>query len=500
MDCFIGIDVGTTNIKAAAYSVKGDLLAYHNECAQIFHPQPDWSEFQPQEIWECVCKCLKAVTKLVGDNRVMAIGISSMAEAGIPLDEYGNVLYPLITWYDPRTKRQADNLEARVGRKNLYAVTGQIPSGKYGITKLMWIKDHLPEVFSKTRHWLSVEDYIIYRLTGEYATDYSIASRTMAFDINRLDWSKDILDAAGIDSAIFPQAYPGGTAIGKVAADVTEEIGLNEGVTVVTGGHDHACASIGVNILEDGVILNSMGTAEVSMIAVARPVLNDETYNRYYSIYPHCGDKLYRVLTSNQSCGAGIEWFLNNFGRTMADKALQTSCNKYSIMESYASESAATINGLFFFPFIRGSIESKNMRGVFFGIKDTHNLGHFTEALIEGLCYELRLQISGYAHTFSDAFNKLRVVGGISKSGYIMQTKANISNMVVEVPVNTESACFGAAILSAIGVGALTFSQISNMYRCGRRYDPDAARCDDAAYAQYSKIRSHVKEIYDSCY
>jgi len=500
MDCFIGIDVGTTNIKAAAYSEKGDLLAYHSECARIFHPQPDWSEFQPQEIWECVCNCLKAVTKLVGNNRVMSIGISSMAEAGIPLDEHGNVLYPLITWYDPRTKKQADNLEACVGRRNIYNHTGQIPSAKYGITKLMWIKDNLPEVFTGTRYWLSVEDYIIYRLTGEYATDYSVASRTMAFDINKLAWSKDILDAAGIDPAIFPRAYPGGTAIGKVAADVAEEIGLNEGVTVVTGGHDHACASIGVNILEDGVILNSMGTAEVSMIAVGKPVLNDETCNRYYSIYPHCGDKLYRVLTSNQSCGSSIEWFLNNLGKPLADEALQTSSDKYSIMERYADKSAATINGLFFFPFIRGSIESKNMRGVFVGIKDTHNLGHFSEAVIEGLCYELRQQISGYTQTFGNAFNKLRVVGGIAKSGYIMQTKANISNMTVEVPVNTESACFGAAILSAVGVGALTFSQISDMYQCGCLYRPVAAGCNDAAYAQYSKIRSYVKEIFDLCY
>lgn len=497
MDCYVGIDVGTTNTKAAAYSLDGTLLAYRSEPTKTSRPAPEMSEFNPADIWNGVSNCLKAITREISPNKIKTIGISSMAETGLPLDINGEALYPFIAWYDHRSVKQSIELENRIGRKRIYSITGQVPSGKYGICKLLWIKDNLPGIFDRTAHWLSVEDWIIYRLTGVFATDYSIAARTMAFDIRRMTWSREILSASEIPSSIFPQAYPGGTAVGRVSAGIAEELGLNSGITVVTGGHDHACASIGINILEDGAVLDSMGTAEVAMIAVPGILPEDWAYARYYSIYPHCGSKMYRVLSSNQSCGISIDWYLGTIGRDILIEAERTGRSRYDIMFERAEREVSHIGGLYFFPFIRGSIENRSVKGAFLGITDGHRTGDFINALVEGLCRELKIQLDGYEELLLGKFGKLRVVGGLTKSDYILGKKAAISGRRVEVPVNREAACYGAAILGAVGADAIKLSDLSGIYRCGRRYEPGKGVFDDErAFAGYLEMRRRLMETY----
>ena len=469
-DLFLGLDVGTTNIKAAVFDLSGKQLAYASRPNVIHHPQPEYSEHDAEEIWQILAADIRDVTAKAGAEGIRGIAASSMAECGVLLDEGGHPLYPVIAWYDPRTAEEGKALETALGARQIYSITGQFLMPLYGICKMMWIKRHHPEIFAKGKHWLSMQDYVIYRLTGEFATDYTTAGRTLGFDINKLDWSPEMFAAAGIDPALMSPAYPGGTEVGKVSRGAAEETGLMEGTSVSTGGHDHCCAAVGVNIFEDGVVLNSMGTAETLMIAMDHPVLNDKTWKNGYCVYPHCGPKLYRALIPNASCGVAIEWMFRSFAKDLILRAEKNGRTKFEEMELESADRDGA--GVFFYPFLRGIHDISGARGAFLGLRDTTDEGDMINAVVNGLCYETRRQLDHIGRTVNLSFDKFRVVGGVSKSAYIMQRKADISEWRVEVPVNREAACFGAAVLAAVGAGAAGFGEIGAIYRAAAVYEP----------------------------
>jgi sugar (pentulose or hexulose) kinase len=493
MRAYLSADIGTTNIKAAAYDEDWKLIHFHSIPNPVSSPKPGWGEFDPEKMWEAVAACLEKVAGRLGGRRACSIGISSMAEAGLPLDLGGKPLFPIIAWYDPRAKEQYAKLEKKLGAAWLYGVSGQVPSDKYGICKLLWIRDRHPGVVSRMAHWLSVQDWIIYRLTGRYATDYSIAARTMAYDIRRLCWSEPILSAAGLDAGAFPPVCAGGTAVGPLLPGVAARLGLPGGVTVATGGHDHACAAIGVSILDEGVVLDSMGTAEASMIAVSEPPDAEAALAYGYSCYPHCGEKLYRVHGSIQSCGAAIEWLLTSLFGSLAPRAGQGGQSRYALLSGGGARSGN--DGLFFFPFVRGSIEGSHLKGAFVGISDAHLPGDFADSLVDGLCYEFKRQLEGYRQISDNPCDALRVVGGLSRDERLMERKAGINGLAIEIPALTESACLGAAILGAAGAGAVSLDGLS-AYACGKKYDaaPDPRQAE--RYSLYIRLRAQIKELF----
>src|SRR5665648_917109 len=348
MKCLIGIDIGTTNIKVAAYSICGELIKIVKRRMKVYHSRQEYSEYNPTYIWNKVCSCLQEVLSSKNIKQVEAIGISSMGEAGVPVDNKGNPLADIITWYDKRTTPQVKKLINIFGEKYLYNTSGQFISEKYGLNKVLWFKENRPELFKLIHKWLSMEDYIVYCLTGEFATDYSIASRTMAFDINKLGWADAILEELDIPECIFPEAYSGGKVVGQVNGIAAKETNLDKGIPVVLGGHDHACASIGVNVFDQKVILNSMGTAEVTMFAVKD--FNPLIRNQGLSIYPHCGNLLYRVISSIQACGGSIEWFLNNFGTELKETSRDDHKNIYEKMMDEVIKSSSGVSGLLYIP------------------------------------------------------------------------------------------------------------------------------------------------------
>ena len=498
----IGIDIGTTNIKAAVYDLSGERVAMASRRMVTHHPRPDYGEYQAEEIWNSVAACLQEIMQQVGDGEVLGIGIASMAEAGVPLDKTGKPTYPIIAWFDPRTVPQADWLAQEVGEDTIYQITGQYHHSKYGLNKLLWIRDNSPESYQATVKWLSMEDYIIYRLSGEFATDYSIASRTLAFDITKRDWSDKILDKAAIPVELMPKVYPGGTMVGKVSRAAAAQSGLKVGIPVVTGGQDHACAAMGVKIFEPGTILDSMGTAESTMIAVAEPCLNQAAYRKRLCMYPHCGTTLYRVITSIQACGGSIEWFMERFGQDLQRQAYSQQRDPYDLLMEEAAKSPFGADGMFFIPHIRGLLGYPSARGAFLGIKDNHGLPDFARAIIEGLAFELQDRVESCEKIFGNTYQRLKVVGGAAKSGFWMQTKADLLGRTVEVPDNDEAASFGAALLAALGTNTFCNEKeaAEHFYRAKAVYYPDPARQQsrDQKYRQYSRTVAVLLEIYET--
>lgn len=208
MNIYIGIDVGTTNLKVMTFDENGNQLSVYSEPTPCKPLGNRSAEMDPAVIWRIVKKGLKCVSSSV-NGVIRSIGVSSMGESGVLCDEDGRPLYPFIVWYDVRPQKMLEKFMEHMSPEEVFLETGQIPAVKYGLMKLLWIKEQYPELYKKAVHWLSVEDWILYCLTGKYATDYSIAARTMAFNPATKGWSDKILSTAGVNKNMFPKPYPG---------------------------------------------------------------------------------------------------------------------------------------------------------------------------------------------------------------------------------------------------------------------------------------------------
>src|SRR5438132_6590789 len=263
----VGIDVGTTNTKTVIFDVEtGRMCRVGSSSTLTRHPVPEWSEFDAEDVSGTVLQSIQpGAQQCDRPERIRAISVASMGESAFPVDADGKVLHPAIAWYDMRTVAEAEEWENIAGRELVFTITGHIPRPTFGVNKLLWLRNHVPQVFERIHHWLSIEDFVLWKLSGSFATDYSIASRTILFDQRTLTWSEPLLKQAGLSEAWFPPAFPSGTAIGTVSKEVAEQTGLPQQTIVSTGGHDHLCGALAVGVTQAGHLLESIGTASVIM-------------------------------------------------------------------------------------------------------------------------------------------------------------------------------------------------------------------------------------------
>lgn len=488
---YLGIDVGTTNIKTAVYDELGNLKSFAS-CPTPRQETINYVkyEYDPNEIFEHIVYCLQRIHEKCGS--VKALAVSSMGESGVLLDRELRPLTNAIPWFDPRTIPQSNKLINAIGAERLFFITGQFPSSKFGITKLMWYKDNMPMIFEKAHHWMSINDYILYRLCGEIICDYSIAARTMAFDIRRLYWSKSICTAAGINQGFFSKPVPGGSCIGTITQEVADRTGLSNKILVVTGGHDHLCAMVGSGSLSENSVLNSMGTSEVSVFVLQDPITSNDMFINQCCISPHCSKRLYRVFSSMQACGASIEWFLNSIGKSLQCEAKTLGIDKFCHFENIA-KNCQSDESLLYFPLIRGSLLNPDAGGLFVGIRDNHRLENFAHAIIDGLCCEFAWQTENCSKILKTEIKSVQVVGGPASSNFMMQRKADISGLTVEISPQQEAACYGASLLAAIGVGDIDFEELGEKAKiASEKIIPNK---NSKKFQRYCKIRKLVDEM-----
>jgi xylulokinase len=497
MDTILGIDIGTNYIKAAAYDLTGQMLCIARRKAFIHHSSYGFSEYDAEEVWSGVCSCLEELTANPACGFICSIAVSSIGESNLFVNKSGEPCHPVIAWFDQRAVGQMHEIEQRIDKKALYHISGQILSPKFGLCKLLWIKDNMPEAFRSAYKCLSMQDFILYKLTDVFATDYSLASRMMCFDIKKLSWSQDILTLAGIPAWLMPDAHPGGTKIGTVSRHTASLTGLTEGIPVFTGGHDQSCAAVAVNIFEEGVMLDSVGAAETTIIATDEILPLDKGFENALCIYPHFGSKMYRVITSIQASGASTEWFLTSFGAPAAG-TVPEEITQYEQLLVEAEQSGGRLNNLFFLPYIRGLQENPLARGAFIGIDDSSGRSCFIRAILEGICFELRRRSVSCENAFRIGYDTLRTVGSLSNSPRLMNLKATITGKRIEIPECSEAACYGAALLGAIGLGIFTESDLTSLYRKKTTYLPILSEIQtfDRKYKTYLQIQEDLSALY----
>ncbi|MGH3144437.1 MAG: FGGY-family carbohydrate kinase, partial [Rubrobacter sp.] len=310
----IGADVGTTNIKVLAFDRSGRAVARASSSTPTSYPRPGRAHHDPEDLWAAFAKTLREVTDRLGDpRRVAGIAVASLAEAAVPLDDQGRPTHDIIAWFDGRSGPQAERLDREIGRDRLFALSGLSLQPIFGLCKLLWLQENEPDAFSRTATWLNVADYVAFRLSGVPATDYSLASRTLALDLRRLEWAGDLLEEVGVPPGIFAPLLQGGSRLGSVTPEAAKATGLPQSAGVAVGGHDHVCGALAVGVTEAGTMLNSLGTAEAIFLPLERPLTDPEVGHQGYAQGAHVAGQYY-VFGGQYTSGASVEWFRDALG------------------------------------------------------------------------------------------------------------------------------------------------------------------------------------------
>ncbi|MCB0084100.1 MAG: hypothetical protein KDE47_24345, partial [Caldilineaceae bacterium] len=354
--------------------------------------------------------------------------------------------YDAIAWFDDRTATQADWLTATIGQDALFRVTGVAIQPILGLCKLLWLRDHEPDVLAHTRLWLNMADYITYRLCGIPATDYSLASRMLCMDLRQQRWADDLLSTVGIAPTLLAPLLPGGTALGPLLPEVAQATGLSAKTQVAVGGHDHVCGALALGVTEPGDVLNSIGTAEAVFVPVTEPTLDPRFGRQGYSQGVHLAGGYY-LFGGLYTSGAAVDWFRKAF----ADDT------DHATLIAEAATVPTGSNGAFFLPHLRQSSPPHldlAARGAFLNLHIEMGRATLFRALLEGIAYEMRYSLEPMLdHGQFGQTGTVYLSGGGAYNQLYTQIKASVLNQPLTVVDVKETTALGAALLGGLGAG-----------------------------------------------
>lgn len=476
-----GIDLGSTSLKVVFYDLEGRAVARAVRPTELAHPDPlhpDWAIWRPEQIWGGVADALREATARLGDaGEIKAVAVTGMGMDGVPIDREGRWLYPFISWHCPRTTPQQHWWLEHVGAEKQFAITGNSIWACNPALRILWLREHEPQLLARTDKWLLIEDFVNFRLCGARVTDYSMASNTLLFDQVRRDYSEELLRISGIDRALLPDPQPSGTVIGAVHAAAAAATGLRAGTPVVLGGHDFLCGALPVGAFRPGVVLNVVGTWEMVVTALDRAVLTPEAGATGWWIDSH--------VARGRHVGVGcvvaadmLEWYRKHFGFEAARKARTEGGVDWDHLMALARDASPGAGGVMFLPHMSGStipVVDPDSSGAFVGLRNTVGPGHLLRAMIEGLNFQFLQIVSGLPSALGVTPDRFVAVGGGAQNEFWTQNKADMVGKPIEIPPVEEATPLGAAILAGIGVGLYRDEPeaFERVYRPGRVLEPD---------------------------
>jgi xylulokinase len=466
----VGLDVGTTNVKALIVRPDGSTEAMATAAQETMYPRPGWASHDPERLWEICCGVLReAVAKIHDPRRVVSIAVASMGEAGVTLDDRGNPTHEIIAWFDRRTVLQTDRFAARLSPDELFAITGSALQPIMTAPKLMWIQDEQPGAWARTRKFLNVSAYVAFRLGAVATQDHSLASRTGLFDLRARDWSDWLLETAGLERELFGDLTPGGARIGSVSAEAAAVTGLPAGTAIGIAGHDHFCGAFAAGAIQHGELLDSIGTAEGLLVTLDRPVDDVAMGGMGFTQGAHVVPDRYYGFGSVYTAGAAIEWARQTIAGGRSHEELQRG----------ARGVPAGSLGVVFLPHLRLALfpqVDSRARAAFVGLTTDTTSDAMMRAVIEGVAMESRagmIPLSRFAGL--PAVTDVKVIGGTSRNRLLVEVKASVMNARHHVLRLDEATALGAAMLGgmAAGVYASTEEAIAAVRRDDEVIEPD---------------------------
>jgi sugar (pentulose or hexulose) kinase len=447
----LGIDIGTTHIKAGLYTDNGVCLSIVSR-QNITHRGKGGSfYYDPDELYQTVCSAVSELAIGVQPNLIRTIGIASMAETGLLVDKKtGFQRCPFIPWFDTKASSEIKSIATSVQPFEQFKKTGIRPSFKCALTKLLWLKAQDASILDDAI-WMGVADYVAYRMTGCIKTDYSLAVRTYAFRIDQKVWDTEILEGHGLNVTMFPPALSSGNVVGSLQKRSAQEMELLPGIPVSISGHDHVCAAFGVRKVIDDIssefIVDSMGTAEALIGSIKDRDLGEQEFKSGFAFGCDVTPGRLYWMGGLSASGGSIEWIRRLIGNPSLT---------YDEMENWLEEVGEEPTGIMYFPYLSGSgspHSDVNVRAAFIGLGNSHSQSDLIKSVMEGTAYEIEFIRRRAKSTLGVKVDKIVVVGGGTHNPHWLQIKADIFGCPLRIPEINNATLFGAALLAGIGSG-----------------------------------------------
>ncbi|MBQ9735974.1 MAG: hypothetical protein IJV96_04230 [Clostridia bacterium] len=484
------LDVGTTCLKCQLFSDTGEILAYRVK-EYDFKLQDGEKYVDVDAVWQTLCEMLR---ELGAAHEITSVCISSLGESFVLLDEKDEILFYPMLYTDARGEEEARLIASTVGEERAFLIAGVTPHSMYSLSKLLWIKRHAPEKFSRAAKVMLVCDYLGYRLTGERTIDYALAARTGAFDVEKKTFSAEMLTPFGLSETLFSVPRPAGSVVGPIKKELLTSLGLQGAPVLVLGSHDQVCAALGAGALQAGDAVDGLGTVECTTVLFKDKPTDLSMGKEGYPCVPYAVPGLYCTYMLNFSSGSTIDWV------------------RKRIMHGYAGEEQSFFayiekdlprdpTGLLVLPYFGGAStphQNIHARGVILGLHTDTKDTELFQGIMEGLCMEMRYN-ADVVKKYGIAVKKLVATGGGAKSRAWLTLKANVQDLPVVRLRSSEGGLCGCAVLSATAVGGLTFEEARAWFvQYADAFTPDPARraAYDPIYEKYKKLYASVKELF----
>lgn len=478
----IGVDIGTTSTKSVLFEKNGTVVYKSSVSYPLLSPTPAAAEQDPDEIFEAVLKSLKKVISRAQGKPILCISFSAAMHSLILVDQNHSPLTRSITWADNRSAQWSSQLQASTQGQALYRRTGTPIHPMSPLVKLLWLRHEQPKLFTQAARFISIKEYVFYKLFGQYIVDHSIASATGLFNLNRQDWDLEALAIAGLEGQQLSTLVPTTHVLRGMRADYADLIGLPSATPVVIGANDGALANVGVGAIAPGVVATTVGTSGAARAVINQPQTDPDGILFCYALTQN----RWVIGGAINNGGIALRWVRDQLADAEIDTARLLGQDPYDMLTAIAEVVRPGAEGLIFHPYLAGErspLWDAHAKASFIGLGLHHNKAHMIRAVLEGVVYNLYLVLQTLQNTIGKA-ESIHAAGGFARSKLWRQMLADVFNREVVVPESYESSCFGAAILGLLALEEIADLNVAaQMVGATHRHQPIARNV-----ASYQKV------------
>lgn len=438
----LGIDIGTSACKVAAFAEDGTVLAQSNQPYKVYYPQSGWAEQDPDEWWDAICAGVRVVlaSENVSASEIAGIGVDGQSWSAIPVGADGKVLAKTPIWMDTRSRDICDEVKKNVGEDKIFEIAGNDFLPSYTTPKMIWFKQNHPEVFDKTALFVQSNSYIVYKLTGIFSQDLSQGYGIHFFNMKTLSYDESLAKELGLSKDLVPELYKCDDIVGKVTKEAAQLTGLKEGTPVVAGGLDAACGTLGAGVYEVGQTQEQGGQAGGMSICT-----DSALSHKKLILSAHVVPDKWLLQGGTVGGGGTLNWFKREFGEGIPFAELTIPAEKV----------APGSDGVIYLPYMAGErspLWNPDAKGVFYGLSFDKTRGHMVRAILEGVAYSLQHNLLTAKEVGAEV-DIMNAMGGSSNSLLWTQIKADVTGKTIQVPTSDTATTLGAALLAGVGCG-----------------------------------------------
>ncbi|RDZ11524.1 gluconokinase [Priestia megaterium] len=497
----IGVDIGTTSTKSVLFSVDGTVIANHGIEYPLYSPTPAMAEQDPEEIFQAVVRTIQTVVKTsdVKPEEILCVSFSSAMHSVIAVDQQGKPLTKCITWADNRSAEWTEKIKNEYNGHEIYLRTGTPIHPMAPLSKLTWLSNEQPELVKGTHKFISIKEYVFFKLFNEYVIDYSIASATGLFNLKNLAWDEEALKVAGVTTDQLSTPVSTMHQLKGLNPELAVDMHLLPDTPFIVGASDGVLSNLGVNAIEPGVVAVTIGTSGAIRAVTDKPVVDPKG-----RIFCYALTEDHWVIGGPVNNGGMIfRWARDQFGASEVETAKRLGKDPYEVLTDIAALVKPGADGLLFHPYLSGErapLWDANAKGSFFGLGLHHKKEHMIRAVLEGVIFNLYTVLLALEELIGEP-TKIQATGGFARSALWRQMMADIFNQEVSVPESFESSCLGAVILGLYSLGEVdSLNVVSDMVGATNHHYPikENSEVYKELTAIYIRLARLFKEEYES--